>query len=126
MRIKVVILMFLTVAATASATIILPHTFRDESPALAHEVNANFAALAGAVEALIPVGAVLPFAGAAAAIPEGWLLCNGQQLDPTNYPDLYTAIGEAHGGDGGDSFRVPDYRGRFLRGVDAGAAAEPG
>jgi microcystin-dependent protein len=72
----------------------------------------------------IPAGAVLPFAGT--VVPSGFLLCNGQAVSRTTYSDLYTAIGVAHGsGNGSTTFNVPDYRGRFLRGLDGGAARDP-
>ena len=45
---------------------------------------------------------------------EGWILCNGQSLDTTTYSALYNVIGSNYGMDG-TKFRVPDYRGFFLR-----------
>src|SRR6185312_6488781 len=45
----------------------------------------------------------------------------------TSYPALFAAIGVAHGGgDGVTTFNLPDYQGRFLRGVDNGAKRDPG
>ena len=44
----------------------------------------------------------------------GWILCNGQGLDTTKYAALYNIIGSNYGMDG-TKFRVPDYRGFFLR-----------
>jgi microcystin-dependent protein len=76
--------------------------------------------------ALVPTGAVLAFAGEAVNVPEGWLPCDGASLSSAAYPGLFSVIGTAHGGSGG-LFQVPDYRGRFLRGVAGllGAAADP-
>lgn len=72
----------------------------------------------------IPAGAVIAYAGASA--PAGFLLCNGQAVSRTTYADLYSAIGTSHGsGNGSTTFNVPDYRGRFLRGVDGGAGRDP-
>jgi hypothetical protein len=72
----------------------------------------------------IPAGAIVGFAGATA--PSGFLLCNGQAVSRTTYADLFAAIGTAHGtGNGSTTFNVPDYRGRFLRGVDGGAGNDP-
>ena len=42
-----------------------------------------------------PVGTVLLFAGT--AIPDGYLLCNGEALSSTEYPELFAAIGTAWG-----------------------------
>jgi microcystin-dependent protein len=52
---------------------------------------------------------------------DGWLVCDGAPYTTTAYPDLFAAIGAAHGG-GGGSFNVPDLRDRFLRGVNGVAA----
>ena len=69
-----------------------------------------------------PVGEVTAFAGSTNTIPDGWLLCDGTPLNSTNYPALHAAIGSAWGdasddGDSSSDFRLPDLRGRFLRGV---------
>lgn len=70
-------------------------------------------------------GVVLPFAGSAA--PAGWLLCHGQAVSRTTYAHLLTVIGTAYGvGDGSTTFNVPDLRGEFVRGVDAGAGVDAG
>ncbi len=77
--------------------------------------------------ALVPAGVVVPFAGD--VVPNGWLLCDGSTVSSNDFPALFNAIGEAHG-DGGDGpdglFDLPDYRGRFLRGVDAKLGPRPG
>jgi microcystin-dependent protein len=63
----------------------------------------------------MPVGSLLPYAGAAA--PSGFLLCNGQAVARNAYPALFTAIGTAYGsGDGTTTFNVPDMRDYFVRG----------
>ncbi|GHC65194.1 tail fiber protein [Roseibacillus persicicus] len=64
----------------------------------------------------VPPGLVSPFAGASP--PEGWLLCNGQELNRIDYPELFATIGTAHGTSSETTFNLPDYRGLFLRGVD--------
>lgn len=47
--------------------------------------------------------------------PEGWLLCNGQEVSRTTYSKLFEAIGVLYGfGDGSTTFNVPDYRDKFL------------
>lgn len=63
-----------------------------------------------------PVGGVIDFAGATA--PSGWLLCYGQSLLRADYPDLFTAIGTAHGAADGTHFSLPDCRGRVTAGKD--------
>lgn len=71
-----------------------------------------------------PVGAVMAFAGQEP--PRGWLMCDGSSVSRTTYPALFEAIGTTHGnGENASSFQLPDYRGRFLRGVDDGAGRDP-
>lgn len=73
---------------------------------------------------LTPPGMVSAYAGA--IVPAGWLMCDGSQVSRTVYAKLFTAIGTAHGsGDGSTTFHIPDYRGRFLRGVDGAAGNDP-
>lgn len=67
--------------------------------------------------ALLPVGTVMPYAGAAA--PNGYLLCYGQTISRTTYALLFSVIGDFYGaGDGSTTFLVPDLRGRVVAGQD--------
>ena len=67
---------------------------------------------------VMPVGCVIPFAGAAA--PTGWLLCQGQAISRTTYAQLFSVIGTTYGsGDGSTTFNLPDMRGRVAVGSDA-------
>jgi phage-related tail fiber protein len=73
---------------------------------------------------LMPVGAILPFAGSSP--PPGWLLCNGDEVSRSAYANLFAVIGEYWGqGDDSTTFNIPDLRGRFLRGVDGGIGRDP-
>ena len=65
---------------------------------------------------------------AGVTIPEGYLLCEGQQLRQTEYPELFAALGSAFN-NGYDCngrrfttsvgfFRLPDLRGRFVVGFN--------
>lgn len=66
-----------------------------------------------------PVGAVLPYAGAAA--PAGWLLCDGGAVSRTTYAALFGVVGTTFGaGDGASTFNLPDLRGRSALGAGAG------
>ena len=54
-----------------------------------------------------------------------WLLCNGQAVSRTEYAALFAIIGDDFGaGDGSTTFNVPDYRGKFLRGLGGNSAAD--
>lgn len=46
-------------------------------------------------------------------IPTGWLACDGRLYSIAEYQVLYTLIGTNYGGDGVNTFAVPDLRGRL-------------
>lgn len=72
----------------------------------------------------VPVGAVLPFAGT--TLPTGFLFCDGSAVSRATYAALYAVILETHGnGNGTTTFNLPDYGGRFLRGVTTDIARDP-
>lgn len=59
---------------------------------------------------------------------DGWLKCNGALLLRSSYQLLFSVIGTAHniGGETSLQFRLPDYRGEFIRGFDDGRGIDPG
>ena len=72
-----------------------------------------------------PSGSIIAFGGTIA--PTGFLLCNGAAVSRTTYANLFAAIGTAYGaGNGSTTFNIPDFRGKFLRGVDGGTGFDPG
>lgn len=71
----------------------------------------------------IPIGQIAFYA--MNAVPAGWLQCNGSFVSKTTYPGLFNAIGYTYGGSG-DSFRLPDLRGEFIRGWDNGRGVDAG
>lgn len=77
-------------------------------------------------EDLIPSpGSVAAFAGA--AVPDGWLLCDGREISRSTYAQLFAVIGTLYGaGNGSTTFNVPDLRGEFIRGADPGAGLPVG
>ena len=69
----------------------------------------------------VPVGTVIAWSGVKA--PVGYLECAGQILSQNTYPDLFAILGHLYDGTAQlDSyqFKLPDYRGEFLRGWDHG------
>ena len=44
--------------------------------------------------------------------PTGWALCNGQLLQISQYTALFSLLGTTYGGDGTNTFALPDFRGR--------------
>ncbi|WP_334472749.1 tail fiber protein [Arsenophonus sp. PmNCSU2021_1] len=62
----------------------------------------------------IPVGIPLPWPAERA--PTGWFICNGEPFDKKKYPLLALAY---------PSGKLPDLRGEFIRGWDAGRGVNP-
>jgi microcystin-dependent protein len=68
-----------------------------------------------AQQALLPAGAVMPFAMNSA--PSGWLAANGDAVSRSTYATLFAAISTTHGvGDGSTTFNLPNLQGVFVRG----------
>lgn len=71
----------------------------------------------------LPVGSIICFAGDLSVAETrdqlkaaGWLLCDGTELKPNDYPELFRAIGRGKDSAGQGRFALPDLRDRFLRG----------
>ena len=72
------------------------------------------------------VGTIMPWVGDNASKPDGWLECNGQTIEATDYPVLASVIGNTYGPANGlnnrtygnyllgDQFRLPSLNGRML------------
>ncbi len=116
------------VSLQTAATDILT-TMRNDSTSIASVhagVKAYCDSIADFKSKWVPVGTIAPFAGSVKKIPEGWALCDGRVIDLTRdkqYSELFAVIDTAFGPgcnkDGrvlGD-FNLPDFRGKFLRGV---------
>lgn len=82
----------------------------------------------GPIVSRIPIGSVISFAGKISSPPDpphhetdveplGWLKCDGREFYISKYPKLFEAIGYRYGGTD-KKFKIPDYQGYFLRGVD--------
>lgn len=66
---------------------------------------------------VIPAGIIQAFPSE--SIPNGFILCDGRELDRSVYQRLFDAIGTKYGnGDGFATFNVPDLRGRFIFGLE--------
>lgn len=73
-----------------------------------------------------PIGTIQVFAYN--SIPDGWLLCDGHRELISEYKELYDTIGLTYTYDeeGEEYFRVPDLRGRFIRGFDYSGEVDKG
>lgn len=125
-KVFLAILAFTAMAVVAADTQV-PYVFQPGEVISALKINDNFKILQDNINRLankvngVPIGAVVPYAGLDTGVPEGWRLCNGQELSRTDYPELFTVIGTLWGdGDSISTFNVPDLRGLFLRGVNQG------
>ncbi|HEX2684207.1 MAG TPA: tail fiber protein [Ferruginibacter sp.] len=58
------------------------------------------------------VGEIRMFAGN--FNPAGWMFCDGSLLAISEYDTLFNLIGTTYGGDGQNTFALPDLRGRVL------------
>lgn len=45
-----------------------------------------------------------------AAMPQGWLPCDGRELAVSQYPALFAVLGAIYGGNGRTTFALPDLR----------------
>lgn len=82
----------------------------------------------------VPVGTVVAFAGEITSSSSedyktniealGWMICDGRPCEVSQYPELFAVLGYLYGGKNGE-FKIPDYRGLFLRGVDGEAKNDP-
>jgi microcystin-dependent protein len=125
----------LAAVVTTGAVVLasVPHTYTAGETLTAANLNSDFAALdqrLSALEAGLPSGSVVAYGGpsgasadaGAAALPGGWLLCDGSAVSRTTYASLFAAIGiNFGGGDGIATFNLPDLRGRTIVGVGHGA-----
>lgn len=66
---------------------------------------------------LVPTGCVMPYAGS--TNPNGWLLCDGASYNIYDRQALFLVVGYTFGGSG-NSFNVPDLRGRIPVGYSNG------
>ncbi len=52
--------------------------------------------------------------------PTDWLLCDGRTLQIAQYTALFSLLGVTFGGDGINTFKLPDLRGRIAIGPGQG------
>ena len=89
-----------------------------------------YAKVAGALAggSAIPAGTIVAFGGDNTKVPDGWMLCDGRELDNTDaqYQALFNAIQYNWGTSNHTNlFRIPETRGYFLRGTANGSSNDP-
>ncbi|NEQ38787.1 MAG: tail fiber protein [Okeania sp. SIO3I5] len=80
----------------------------------------------------VPIGTITAYGGVVTGSDardlesQGWLVCDGEEHLTRDYEELYCKIGVYFGTPSRPGyFRVPDLRGRFVRGVDNGTGRDP-
>ena len=76
----------------------------------------------------LPIGSVQPWGGNVSEIPNGWLLCNGAEIEAADYPLLARILRDTYGGTnfGGDfpnytgTFRLPQTNNKSLADISTG------
>ena len=63
------------------------------------------------------IGEIVGYAGA--LLPQDWMLAQGQLLSISQHAALFSILGATYGGDGRQTFALPDLRGRTILGTDA-------
>jgi len=69
---------------------------------------------------IVPVGTIIPWAGAALPADGKWLECNGTTFDGTAFPELSAVLGDTWGTHSGNNYFLPNLQGRAA--VGAGSA----
>jgi len=72
------------------------------------------------VDQILPVGIIMMYGGTVAPPGGRWALCNGAELQTTDYPELSALLGTAYGGSAG-RFNLPNLNSRFPYGAAPGA-----
>jgi microcystin-dependent protein len=74
---------------------------------------------------MVAVGSIMLWPGLSDDLPENWLYCAGQTLQPENWPDLFAIIGYMYGGDAQTGFLLPDLRARSPMGSNPLVGGNP-
>jgi microcystin-dependent protein len=67
----------------------------------------------------VPSGVINAFAGTAASVPTGWLLCDGSSFSSSTYPTLATIVGDAYAAHSGTTYYLPNLKGKIPVGRDS-------
>lgn len=82
------------------------------------QLNANWDSADTIIDALMPIGSMIAYAGTTAPNSR-WALCDGSAISRTTFATLFALISTSYGvGDGSTTFNLPDYRGRAGVGLD--------
>jgi hypothetical protein len=119
--------------APFSQSVQVSASYASASLSASYAVSASFAPAIGDT---VPIGAIIAFP--TASIPNNYLECNGDAKLTASFLDLYNAIRTTHPSasygflcdsfgnrdSSGFYFKIPDFRGEFLRGWDNGRGVD--
>jgi len=102
-------------------------SWASQSLSSSYAVSASFSPTVGDT---VPIGTIMSFAST--TVPNNWLECNGDAKSTASFAELYTAIQNNDGtasfgylsdqfgnrNSSGGYFKIPDFRGEFIRGWD--------
>lgn len=101
--------------ATSIETFVRSDLFR----AILRTQHADLLSASTTAASTVPTGSVVPYAVEGA--PDGWLLCNGQDVYKDTYPQLYALLTTKYGTPLDTlKFRLPDMQGRVPVGYGTG------
>jgi len=89
-----------------------------------HSIDELNRSLDSKIDHISPTGAVIAYAAPVTATVRqqlqqaGWLICDGSEYPIADYPVLSQVIQSTYGIATANHFKVPDFRGVFLRGLD--------
>ncbi len=78
-------------------------------------LNTNVTAVMGYKNSFFQTGMII--ATVATIVPNGFLLCDGREVNVADYPDLFDVIGTTFGSSDSTKFALPDLRDKTLWGV---------
>ena len=106
-------------AAKVAPNIIGTSQIVDGSVTTAKLADGSITAAKLAPDAISPAGSVVAYMGLTA--PMGWLICDGSEVSRTTYANLASVLADRFGtaANNAVNFKLPDFRGYFLRGVDS-------
>jgi microcystin-dependent protein len=74
---------------------------------------------------IVPIGTIMPWAGASSSPPDGYLFCDGSTVSDTTYAELFGVIGSNYGSAPSGQFKLPNLEGRVPLGFDSGSSTSP-
>lgn len=100
---------------------------RTECSIIRHQFNIHIRRVHLDAFSICPPGSIIAYSGdMGTEPPSGWLWCNGETKEVKTFPQLAEVLGNKFGPCSDVlHFKLPDFRGYFLRGADCGTSRDP-